>query len=443
VWQRNEIQTLLRKIVMLLPLVSLIIKITYIALPILALLAVIARPKRLRGLPGALVVSIVAGLGVSVALNLIYATATRGRVSIAQLVLGTYFAAAMFLLLRLVDAGLQFGLNTLFKLNDADTLRLRRTRSFFALIGRVGILFAVGLPYVMATLMIYRPRVLPNDNPRVQLGFDYERVEFRASDNVRIVGWWIPAQQPQRRALRARDDDQTDSLWAKRTAIVCHGLASSKSNQLILARKLVPAGFNCVAIDFRAHGESGGQLTTFGALEKRDVLAAVKWVRQTHADQSQQIVGVGASMGAAALISAAADDSPEGRAISAIASYACYDDLWDMTKSMTQNYFAAPMNDLLLYVGLPIAQLQTGADLMHYSPAKDAAKLWPRPILLIHGQRDEIIDFSRGESLFDAIPQPKYHLWYPTGGHNDILNDDSAGKIVEEFFKRATSQPVI
>ena len=428
---------------MLLPLVSLIIKITYIALPLLALLTIIARPRRFRGLPGALVVSIVAGLGVSVALNLIYATATRGRVSIAQLALGTYFAAAMFLLLRLVDTGLQLGLSAIFRLNDANSVRFRAARSFFALMGRVCVLFAVGLPYVMATLMIYRPRVLPNDNPRVQLGFDYERVEFRTSDNIRIVGWWIPAQQPQRHAVRVSDGDHADDLWAKRTAIVCHGLASSKSNQLILTRKLVPAGFNCLAIDFRAHGESGGQLTTFGALEKRDVLAAVKWLRQTHANESRQIVGVGASMGAAALISAAADDSPEGRAISAIASYACYDDLWDMTKSVTQNYFATPMNDLLLYVGLPVAEIQTGADLIHYSPAKDAAALWPRPILLIHGQRDEIIDFSRGESLLEAIPQPKYHLWYPTGSHNDILNDDSAAKIVEEFFKVATSQPVI
>ena len=148
-------------------------------------------------------------------------------------------------------------------------------------------------------------------------------------------------------------------------------------------------------------------------------------------------------MGAAALISAAADNSPEGRALSAIASYACYDDLWQLTASTSQNYFAPPLDWLLLHVGLPIASAETGADLIHYSPAKDAANLWPRPILYIQSETDEIIDFQRGQSLLDATSQPKYHLWYPRGSHNDILNDESAAKVVEEFLRTATSQPVI
>src|SRR5207237_8058214 len=111
-----------------------------------------------------------------------------------------------------------------------------------------------------------------------------------------------------------------------------HGLASSKSNQLILARRLVPGGYNCLAIDFRAHGQSAGQLTTFGATEKRDVLAAIHWLREHHADESKPIVGVGANMGAAALISAAADDSSEGNSLAAVASYACCDDPQYLTR---------------------------------------------------------------------------------------------------------------
>ena len=57
--------------------------------PIAALSAAIARPRRWRGLPGAVVVAIVAGLGVSVALNLIYATATRGKLSALPPAYGT------------------------------------------------------------------------------------------------------------------------------------------------------------------------------------------------------------------------------------------------------------------------------------------------------------------------------------------------------------------
>ena len=56
-----------------------------------------------------------------------------------------------------------------------------------------------------------------------------------------------------------------------RTVIVCHGLASNKSNHLLLARELVPHGYNVLIFDFRAHGESDGQLTSLGDLERRDV----------------------------------------------------------------------------------------------------------------------------------------------------------------------------
>src|SRR5205814_443638 len=102
--------------------------------------------------------------------------------------------------------------------------------------------------------------------------------------------------------------------------------------------------------------QSSGQLTTFGATEKRDVLAAIHWLKEHHPDQAQRIVGVGASMGAAALISAAADDSPEGRSIAAIACYAGYDDLREMTRSAADNFFAPPLSWLTFYVGLPMAE---------------------------------------------------------------------------------------
>ena len=55
------------------------------------------------------------------------------------------------------------------------------------------IVFAVGLPYVMAAVMTYRPKILPTEDPRTQLGFNFERVEFSTSDGIKIVGWWIPA----------------------------------------------------------------------------------------------------------------------------------------------------------------------------------------------------------------------------------------------------------
>ena len=202
-----------------------------------------------------------------------------------QHLLFTDFQAAQNLL-RLFDHGVQAGLRWTLRLKDAPPGGWRALRIVFLSIMRVCVLFAIALPYVIACTMVYRPKVLPMDNPQSQLGFNYQPVQFTTSDGMKIVGWWIPAQSPPRGGWT--------SDWGKQTVIVCHGLASSKSNQLVMARRMPTDGFNVLAFDFRAHGESSGQLTTFGDLERRDVLAAVKWVQTTHPNESQRIFGVGA-----------------------------------------------------------------------------------------------------------------------------------------------------
>jgi len=389
-------------------------------------------------------VTFVAALAIAVSLCLVYARATDGHVPLTQMLLATYFAAGLLLILRGFDAAVIWLLRHLLWLHRPGKATVGRgARIFTIYIARTIILIGFGLPYVMAVVMTYRPKVMPSDDPQKQLGFKFERVEFVASDGTRLAGWWIPAAAqtlPRRRNLPtiAPSPDA-----GRNTVIVCHGLAASKSNQLILGRRLVPGGVNVLAFDFRAHGESGGQITSFGALEKRDVLAAVHWVRENHPEQSRRIFGVGASMGGAALIAAASDRSAEGQSIEAVATYAAYDDLDLLVHDVSKQFFERPLGWILEHVGVPIASAHAGVNLTAFAPARDVSNLWPRPILYIHGEQDEIIPFRRGENLFDFTSQPKYHLWYPKGSHNDIVADEAAAAIVEEFFRSAKSVPVI
>src|SRR5205807_4773815 len=69
---------------------------------------------------------------------------------------------------------------------------------------------------------------------------------------------------------------------------------------------------------------------------------------------------------------------------------------------------------------LPVASAQVGANLSRFSPAHDVDRLWPRPLLVIHGKDDEIISFEHGERLFDSATQPKFFLW--------ISNEEPAGR---------------
>jgi fermentation-respiration switch protein FrsA (DUF1100 family) len=269
-----------------------------------------------------------------------------------------------------------------------------------------------------------------------QLRYPYERVEFVTGDGVKLAGWWIPAtvESPGARAW---------DMAGRTTAIICPGLAAGKANEFVLARRFVPGGLNVLLFDFRGHGESGGQLTGYGALEKEDVLAAVKWVRECHPAQSEKVVGVGISTGAVALLDAAVDPSAEGSAIGAIATYAAYDDFHKLITDATEFYFRPPMPKLVEWLGLPFASVHAGVDLKQIAPERTISRLWPRPVLFIHGEQDEIIPIERGRALYEAATLPKYYVWFPKGTHNDILNDEAAARIVLEFFRVAGAVPVI
>jgi fermentation-respiration switch protein FrsA (DUF1100 family) len=407
----------------------------YLAAPVVALVvdAYISIRKGRRAPSSQFVMTTSAAVVLGTTLALIYAIGVGGHVGLGQILLCIYFAAGMLLLLKgfdwLVTRASTWALG---RFLDGPGSVARRLAMAGQSLLRVALLFGVGLPYVMAAVMTYRPRVVPRDDPMVQLGLPYERVSFNATDGTRLSGWWIPAiPTPQTRGIRD---------FGEKTVLACHGLAANKSNQLIIARELVISGYNVLIFDFRAHGESAGQLTSMGDLERRDVLGAVNWLQTNRSEESRRIYGVGASMGAAALIEAAADDSAQGRAIEAIAVYGTFDDLGLLARDIAKDRFFFPFDRLLGTVGLRFAAAQVGADLPRFSPARDIVKLWPRPILVVHGVSDSIIPLERGMRLYQLAMQPKQRMWIERADHNRIINDEDAAKQVRDFFD--TARPV-
>jgi uncharacterized protein len=393
--------------------------------------------RRNRSVPGAWLVGVVlVGVMLGTSMSVIYAFVVGGKVRIGQTVLASYFAVGLLLMLRMFDRLIQIIFAAILRVSrfpEKPSIAFR-ARLALAGLGRMAILFGIGMPYVMASIMTYRPKVELNGDPEEQLSYKFEPVEFRATDGTKLSGWWIPAETP--RGRRRISGGQN-------TVLICHGLASNKSTQLILARGFVPYGYNVLIFDFRAHGASGGQLTSFGDLERKDVLGAVRWIRENHNTQAQHIYGVGASMGAAALIGAAADPSPEGQAIDAIAAYGSYDSVRAETFSFADDRIVAPFRWLLERFGLPLASAQVGADLSDFSPAILVRNLWPRPIMVIHGMNDEVVSFPRGEALFQSAGQPKSRLWIDHAGQNDVLRDNNVAERVREFFQTAEPVPVI
>jgi pimeloyl-ACP methyl ester carboxylesterase len=138
-------------------------------------------------------------------------------------------------------------------------------------------------------------------------GLPFEDVAFTSSDGIPLSGWWVPAPE------------------ARGSAVLVHGWNRSRAEMVGKVPFLHAQGQNVLLFDARHHGRSGGELSTFGYLERLDVRAAVAEARRR---SPGPIVAWGVSLGAAAALLAAAED-PD---IAGVVSDATFRDLPDTVR---------------------------------------------------------------------------------------------------------------
>ena len=80
-----------------------------------------------------------------------------------------------------------------------------------------------------------------------------------------------------------------------------HGHGGNKSGVLKEAEAFDSMGYRVFLVDFRAHGNSQGNICTIGFSETNDVLIAYNYIKQKY---NEDIILWGISMGAATILKA-------------------------------------------------------------------------------------------------------------------------------------------
>ncbi len=241
-----------------------------------------------------------------------------------------------------------------------------------------------------------------------------EEFDVRASDGAILQGWKVRAAAP-------------NGAWV----LLFHGVADDRIGVIGQSEFLLRAGYNVTMMDARAHGESGGEMGTYGWLERNDTRAIIDALIAS--EHPKHIFALGESMGAGiALQSAEAD--PRIEAVVAESSFASlreasYDYAGLQEYPLLGKTFFAPGAWTMLYRGQALA----GFSAAGVSPEKSVAAR-PFPVFLICDAEDRTLPCRHSRKIYAAARGPK-SLWVVPGA----FHTGAIGFQPEEFRRRVLS----
>jgi uncharacterized protein len=223
-----------------------------------------------------------------------------------------------------------------------------------------------------------------------------------AGDGVTLRGWSCAARGQRRGSV-----------------VYLHGVADNRSSAVGVIDWFTERGFDVLAYDSRAHGQSAGTVCTYGFYEKRDLQ------RLVHSLPSGPVLVMGHSLGAAVAIQAAAGD---GLVIGVIAAEA-FSDL----RTIATERAPRILPRLVIARAFEVAEARGHFDVASVSPVAAAASL-RIPVLLIHGADDVDTPPEHSKRILAALNGPKQLLLVPHARHNESLNSHSVWREIERWL---------
>lgn len=226
-----------------------------------------------------------------------------------------------------------------------------------------------------------------------------------------------------------------DNLKQYPAVCVCHGIPSGKPRDPgdggypVLAEKICREGFAVLIFNFRGTGDSGGNIDMLGWT--RDLGAAIDFLwHQAGVDRSYLAL-VGFSAGAATSVYVASRD----KRVSCVAACACPADLTFFTEAEPQSVIERfRLIGAIQDAGFPPSAGEWFDGFRQLTPADHVAGIAPRPLLLVHGSRDETVPLSHAYRLHERAGEPKKLLILDGAGHR-LRQDDRAVRAVIDWLK--------
>jgi fermentation-respiration switch protein FrsA (DUF1100 family) len=235
---------------------------------------------------------------------------------------------------------------------------------------------AVGLLMAFEDSLIFFPSPYPEGdwNPG---GLPIEDAWFEAPDATRLHGWFIPHPAP------------------RAVVLFAHGNAGNVTHRIDALHRLWELELSVLIFDYRGYGRSAGRPNEQGILA--DARAARQWLSGRAGVDGRQIVLLGESIGGAVAVDLASRDGARGLILES-----AFTSIPDVA---AHHYWFLPVRRFMR------TRLNSFEKIPHYRG----------PLLMCHGDVDQIVPIALGQRLFDAANPPKRMVRLVGHHHNDPL----------------------
>lgn len=244
-------------------------------------------------------------------------------------------------------------------------------------------LIVLGTLYMLQRNLIYFPVVEKPERDAYD-ALDMQEITVNTEDNLKLLAWY---KKPKNH---------------KPTLLFLHGNAGHIGYRMPWIRNFLKDDYGVLLLEYRGYGGNHGTPTEKGLY--LDAKAGLNYLKKQNIN-SNKIILFGESLGSAVAVHVATEDI--------FCAIILQSPFSSMAKVAQHHYpwaFIKPWDK--------------------YESANKLSKV-RSPVLIVHGEQDDIVPIDHGKELYSKANQPKQILTLKNLHHNDLWNEDYYSKAKE------------
>jgi uncharacterized protein len=226
---------------------------------------------------------------------------------------------------------------------------------------------------------------------REKMPIQPEDVFFESTDGTKLHAWYFAP---------------LDKKEPKAVIVHFHGNGENLTTHFFSLYEAPARGIAYLTFDYRGYGKSEGSPSPAGVIQ--DGIAAIRWMHAKH--PKKPLVIFAQSLGGAIAFRSVVNVKDE-----IPISLMLVDSTFADYRTQARTLFA---KSIFTFLFQPVAWVLADNS---QSPKNYISQISPIPLIVVHGDKDRIVDESMGREVFELAKEPKEYWNIPNGKHLQFM----------------------